>query len=296
MRLARGSYKRAVDIRLAAGGFEDLPATSGYLLDYLASDEETIPERIEGLGIKRREFRQLVATLVRRGYITREIDPADGSLSLALTERGNAANEASFEGCNYVDQELERRPSETDMAGLRRGLAALGEIKQSLMAPCSAAACRVRWLIAPSTKTSRLMHEARDVYRDAVRRALETAGCDDIPRNAVFVLAGLDHRTPQAAFSSQADVVASLGLSKQAASQLIDTLVLREYLERRNDPVDRRRMEVRLTARGRIAAIAIRSATDRIDATVAQLVTADELHGLRAGLAAYRVIHERSGD
>ena len=56
---------------------------------------------------------------------------------------------------------------------------------------------------------------------------------------------------PEPAFSSQADVVASLGLSKQMASQLIDTLVLREYLERRNDPVDRRRMEVRLTGRGR---------------------------------------------
>ena len=88
MRVARGSYKRAVDIQLAAGGFEDLPTTSGYLLAYLANDEESIPERIEGLGIKQREFRQLVDTLVLRGYITREIDPADGKVSLALTERG----------------------------------------------------------------------------------------------------------------------------------------------------------------------------------------------------------------
>jgi DNA-binding MarR family transcriptional regulator len=142
----------------------------------------------------------------------------------------------------------------------------------------------------------KLMREARDAYRDAVRRALAGAGCDDIPRNAVFVLAGLDHGAPEPAFSPQADVIASLGLSKQAASQLIDTLVLRGYLERRNDPVDRRRMEVRLTDRGRSAAIAIRTAIAAIDATVAQLITADELHGLRAGLAAYRVIHERSGD
>jgi DNA-binding MarR family transcriptional regulator len=87
-----------------------------------------------------------------------------------------------------------------------------------------------------------------------------------------------------------------LGLSKQAASQLIDTLVLREYLERRNDPEDRRRMGVRLTDRGRTAATAIQTATDAIDATLAHLITADELHGLRAGLAAYRVIREQSGD
>jgi DNA-binding MarR family transcriptional regulator len=38
---------------------------------------------------------------------------------------------------------------------------------------------------------------------------------------------------PEPVFSPQADVVASLGLSKQMASQLIDTLVLRDYLERR---------------------------------------------------------------
>lgn len=141
-----------------------------------------------------------------------------------------------------------------------------------------------------------LMREARDVYRAAVRRALADAGCDDVPRNGAFVLAGLDYGAPGPAFSPQADVVASLGLSKQAASQLIDTLVLREYLERRVDPEDRRRMGVRLTDRGRTAAIAIQTAISAIDTTLAQLIKADELHGLRAGLAAYRVIRERSGD
>jgi hypothetical protein len=80
---------------------------------------------------------------------------------------------------------------------------------------------------------------------------------------------------------------------KQAASQLIDTLVLREYLERRVDPGDRRRMGVRLTGRGRSAAIAIQTAIDAVDAAIAHLITADELHGWRAGLAAYRVIRER---
>jgi DNA-binding MarR family transcriptional regulator len=105
----------------------------------------------------------------------------------------------------------------------------------------------------------------------------------------------LDQATSDPKFSSQADVVASLGLSKQAASQLIDTLVLREYLQRRNDPVDRRRMEVRLTERGRTAATAIRTAIDAVEAGLAQLISADELHGLRAGLAAYRAIRAQAG-
>src|SRR5580658_5660676 len=135
-----------------------------------------------------------------------------------------------------------------------------------------------------------LMREARDVYRDAVQGSLADAGCDDIPRNGAFLLVGLTHGVVGREFTLQADVVSSLGLSKQAASQLIDTLVLREYLERRNDPEDRRRMGVRLTARGRSAAIAIQGAIDAIEATLAQLISSEELHGLRVGLAAYRVI------
>jgi DNA-binding MarR family transcriptional regulator len=139
------------------------------------------------------------------------------------------------------------------------------------------------------------MREARDVYRDAVVAALTGAGCDDVPRNGAAVLSDLDQGASDPKFSSQADIVSSLGLSKQAASQLIDTLVLREYLERRNDPVDRRRMEVRLTDRGHTAAIAIRTAIDGVEAALAELISADELHGLRASLAAYRSIRKGSG-
>jgi DNA-binding MarR family transcriptional regulator len=138
-----------------------------------------------------------------------------------------------------------------------------------------------------------LMREAREAYREAVGRALADAGCDDLPRNALFVLTGLDHRAPEAAFSPQASVVASLGMSKQAASQLIDTLVLREYLDRRVDPDDRRRMGVRLTDRGRRAAVAIHTAIGVIEAELARLISADELRGLRVGLAAYKRLRER---
>src|ERR1700678_1772674 len=88
MRIARGSYKRAADAQLAAGGFEDLPTASGYVLAYIADDEESIAEMIEGLGIKKREFSQLLDALLLRGYITRSIDPKDGTVALALTERG----------------------------------------------------------------------------------------------------------------------------------------------------------------------------------------------------------------
>lgn len=141
--------------------------------------------------------------------------------------------------------------------------------------------------------TPSLLRDARGVCREAIGRALADAGCDDVPRNGVFVLAGLDQSVPEAKFSPQADVVASLGLSKQAASLLIDTLVLREYLERRVDPEDRRRMGVRLTERGRTAAVAIQTAVTAIETSLAQLITTDQLCGFRAGLAAFRLIREQ---
>lgn len=135
MRLARGSYKRAIDAQYAARGIDDVPSPGGYMLAYLANGEESIPEMIEGLGIRKREYSQFVDRLVLRGFITRDIDPKDGRMSFTLTERGRAAAEAIFEGGRIVDEELERRLSPAEIDGLRRGLAALGEIKQSLPKP-----------------------------------------------------------------------------------------------------------------------------------------------------------------
>jgi DNA-binding MarR family transcriptional regulator len=135
MRLARGSYKRAIDAQYAARGIDDVPHPGGYLLAYLASGEESIPEMIDGLGIRKREYNELVDSLVLRGFITCDIDARSGRRSFALTERGGAAAEAILEGSRLVDEELERRLSPADLLGLRRGLIALGEIKRSLPKP-----------------------------------------------------------------------------------------------------------------------------------------------------------------
>jgi DNA-binding MarR family transcriptional regulator len=135
MRVARGTYKRAVDERLAAEGFEDLPNPGGYLLAYLANGDDSVQERIEGLGIRKREFAQLVDVLALRGYITRTTDPGGGAVALALTDRGRAAQDVSAAACDSVDAELARRLTAAEVAGLRRGLATLGEIKRSLPGP-----------------------------------------------------------------------------------------------------------------------------------------------------------------
>ena len=126
-----------------------------------------------------------------------------------------------------------------------------------------------------------LLRAARTTYGSAIRSALEEVGCSDVPRNGVFVI-GAIARTG----SPLGEIIAALGVSKQAAGQLVDTLVLRGYLDRAPDPDDRRRMTVSLTDRGRLAAQASRLAIDDVDAEVTERVGADTVAATRAGLGA----------
>jgi DNA-binding MarR family transcriptional regulator len=135
------------------------------------------------------------------------------------------------------------------------------------------------------------MRAARGSYGHAVAAQLSAAGFDDLPRNGSFVLAGMANWG-----GSAADVIQALGVTKQAASQLIDTLVLRGYLERAIDADDRRRMRIEPTDRGRAAARAVRAAVEDIDAQLAELLSADQLAGLRAGLVALASIKARRID
>jgi DNA-binding MarR family transcriptional regulator len=126
-----------------------------------------------------------------------------------------------------------------------------------------------------------LLRAARKAYGNAVRGAFADAGFDDIPRNGAYVLA----RTHGDA-SPLPNLTRELGISKQAVSQLIDTMVMRGYLQRHEDPVDRRRMLVTLTARGQAAArVSWEAATD-IDAELAGKITPAGVDALRTGLRA----------
>jgi DNA-binding MarR family transcriptional regulator len=133
-----------------------------------------------------------------------------------------------------------------------------------------------------------LLRAARGSYAQAIRARLSEAGCDDLPRNGGFVLGGMANHG-----GSAVDMIRGLGVSKQAASQLIDTLVLRGYLTRDLNPDDRRRMRIELTERGREAAAAVRSGVEAIDTELAQMLTPTELAGLRSGLTALGHIKER---
>jgi DNA-binding MarR family transcriptional regulator len=134
-----------------------------------------------------------------------------------------------------------------------------------------------------------LLRGARGSYARAIAARLTAAGCDDLPRNGPFVVGGMaNHR------AAAVDMIRGLGVTRQAASQLIDTLVVRGYLTREVNPDDRRRMNIELTDRGRAAAEAIAAAIAEVDAELATMITPAELAGLRAGLLALATIKERT--
>jgi DNA-binding MarR family transcriptional regulator len=128
-----------------------------------------------------------------------------------------------------------------------------------------------------------LLRHARNTYGAAMRGALAEAGFDDIPKNGLDVIGGLALGAGDAPLSQ---LVRDLRISKQSAGQLVDALVARGYLERAEDPVDRRRQIVTLTARGHVAAAAQGSASKRIDALLAARVGQANVGRLRQALAA----------
>jgi DNA-binding MarR family transcriptional regulator len=112
-----------------------------------------------------------------------------------------------------------------------------------------------------------LLRGAGSVFGRAIRAALSESGHDDLPPNGPYVL-GAIARTG----APLSTVIRQLGVSKQTAGQLVDTLVLRGYLVREVDSEDRRRLVVQLTARGDAAAGVIRGAVEGVEAALANAV------------------------
>ena len=126
-----------------------------------------------------------------------------------------------------------------------------------------------------------LLRWARGTFGEAMHKALAEAGCDDVPPNGMYVIGGLALGAGDVPLSV---LVKELKLSKQAAGQLVDTLVLRGYLVRETDEDDRRRFTVALTERGRHAAEVQRGAREKIEAELERRVGADAIAAARKTL------------
>jgi DNA-binding MarR family transcriptional regulator len=137
-----------------------------------------------------------------------------------------------------------------------------------------------------------LLRHARHAYGSAMREALARIDCDDVPRNGIYVIGGLALEGGR----QLGQLVKELRVSKQAAGQLVDTLVLRGYLERATDPVDRRRLTIALTPRGQAAAAAQSKARERIDAELEARVGPACVAELRRALGALCEMAAGDGD
>ena len=127
-----------------------------------------------------------------------------------------------------------------------------------------------------------LLRHARVTYGRAMRRGLDAAGYDDIPKNGLYVIGGL---ALGAGDIPLGQLIKELGVSKQAAGQLVDALVLRGYLERKVDDGDRRKLTVTLTERGRAAAAAQAEARQRVDDELQARLGEDDVRRTRQVLA-----------
>jgi DNA-binding MarR family transcriptional regulator len=128
-----------------------------------------------------------------------------------------------------------------------------------------------------------LLRHARAAYGSAMRRALEDSGYDDIPKNGLYVIGGLALGVSDVPLAS---LIRDLRISKQAAGQLVDTLVNRGYLARTIDEQDRRRLIVTLTDRGRAAAATQATARERVDAELLVKVGPECVAHTRVALSA----------
>ncbi len=117
-----------------------------------------------------------------------------------------------------------------------------------------------------------LLRNARTTYGEAMRKALATVGCEDMPSNGMYVVGALSHGDLKLG-----TIITQMGVSKQAGGQLVDALVLRGYVERAVDPEDRRRFVLTLTDRGRRAAAAQAIARDAIDEELVERLGEDKV-------------------
>ena len=129
-----------------------------------------------------------------------------------------------------------------------------------------------------------LLAEGRMTYGRAIRNGYAKAGFDDIPKLGPRLLGGILRNG--GTVGSAGNVGRDFGISKQAASKLIDILVIRGYVERGIDPEDRRKLTLELTDRGRAAAEVGWEATDRVDRELEAAVGADAIRQMRATVGA----------
>src|SRR6266540_604030 len=91
-------------------------------------------------------------------------------------------------------------------------------------------------------------------------------------------------------------LAATLGISKQAVGKVLDEMEQRGFVERRQDPADRRARRVRLTPHGRAASQTAIRLSGEIEADLCRRVGAEQVAAVRSALVAYVESVSGAGD
>jgi len=94
-----------------------------------------------------------------------------------------------------------------------------------------------------------LLRRTNQRYRAAIRDRLAECGFDELPQPGYWALMVLARGGTDAS-----ELISEMGVSKQAVSKLVDALVTMGFVERKPNRADRRRSDLRLSAKGRRAA------------------------------------------
>jgi DNA-binding MarR family transcriptional regulator len=132
---------------------------------------------------------------------------------------------------------------------------------------------------APDHRLARLFAIGFRSLVDGLHEQLAERGWDDVrPAFGFVLLAARDAPT------SSTEVAGIMGVTKQAASKVLDAMIEAGYLERAPQAHDRRQRPVQLTARGRSLLDAVESIYDDLEGEWASVVGDDELERLRRTL------------
>jgi DNA-binding MarR family transcriptional regulator len=110
-----------------------------------------------------------------------------------------------------------------------------------------------------------LLRRANQRYRAAIRERMAERGFEGLPQPGFWALMILARGGTDAS-----QLIKEMGVSKQAVSKLVEDLVMGGFVDRSPNATDRRRTDLRLSAKGRRAAEVI---GDAVQATEAAFVS-----------------------
>jgi DNA-binding MarR family transcriptional regulator len=134
----------------------------------------------------------------------------------------------------------------------------------------------------PDPSTPTLLRTAYNVLSAAIYRAVAqtgAAGMRPAHGNAMEMLAIQDGLR-------LTDIAARAGMAPQSMGELVDDLVSMGYLERHEDPADRRAKRIYLTAKGHATVAASKVAVRQVEEKISELLGTPQYQQMRRNLAA----------